>query len=82
MWINISQWEFCRDMLKCATCGAELQNPFNNYGETSVEWLHIHTNKPHSLEKLPSEALENQLLMDIQHIYKKYHNEHGVRLIK
>ena len=65
-------------MIKCKTCGAEMQNPFDRYCETSIEWLHIHTNKPHELEPLTD---NQKLMMDsILSTWKILHDKHGRRL--
>lgn len=55
-----------------------MQNPLNNYCETAVNWLHIHSNKPHELETLTNN--QQIMLTVIQATYRALHNTHGERL--
>jgi hypothetical protein len=55
--------------LRCKTCGAELQNPFDRKGETALAWIQIHTAYPHKLENTIQEI---QIVHDIVMEFKKF----------
>lgn len=61
-------------MLKCKTCGAEMQNPFDRYGETAITWLGIHSRIPHEIEG------DRYILLNIEYIYKRHHDKYGRRI--
>lgn len=65
-------------MITCKVCGAELQNPLDRYCETSIEYLRIHSNKPHELNELTDN--QKTLINTIKEAYFKLHDKYGRRI--
>lgn len=76
-------------MITCKTCGAELQNPLDRYGETALHWLAIHNAGTQlyrhdlSREDKNGNDITKEIIDTIEMIrqyYFKYHDKYGNRI--
>lgn len=61
-------------MMTCATCGAELQNPYGNFAENALNWFTIHNNPPHKI----AGTIEEIEMFKVR--YNETHDTRGSRL--